>query len=282
MPPMSWIESASAGNWTLFVVTFLAVATWESFRPVRPLTSPAGQRWGRHGILYLICGILMTATFRITPVLLAVASVNNRFGLLNREWIPFALRFAATLIILDLVRYAVHRLFHSVYFLWRVHEVHHSDPEYDVSTAGRFHPIEVILEQGSQLAIILLLAPPPLAVFVSGLLTIVLNLFVHANAFLPGWAEQILRMVFITPGMHRIHHSEDIKEQTRNLGQTFAWWDRLFGTYSDQPQAGEAGLITGIKGLQNEGSLGLGFMLAEPFQSRPQPQADPVLTRPGL
>jgi sterol desaturase/sphingolipid hydroxylase (fatty acid hydroxylase superfamily) len=184
-------------------------------------------------------------------------------------------RCAATILLLDLLNYAAHRTFHSVSFLWRVHEVHHSDPDYDVSTAARFHPIEVVGVQGAHLAVIALLAPPALAVFIAGLLTEVLNLFVHANASLPGWVERWLRIVFITPDLHRIHHSEDIGEQQRNLGQTFAFWDRLFGTFQqDEPRAGE--ITTGLKGFQNAESFGLGFMLMGPFQSRPQPQPDPV------
>jgi len=275
------MERASAANWTLFVVTFLAMATWESFRPVRRLAWPAERRWSRHAILLLISGIAMTAAFRISPVLLAAATANSRFGILNREWIPFVVRCGATILLLDLVTYATHRAFHSVPLLWRVHEVHHSDPDYDVSTAARFHPIEVVLVQGAHLVMILLLAPPPIAVFASGLFTVVLNLFVHANASLPRWAELPLRRVFITPDLHRIHHSEDIVEQGRNLGQTFIWWDRLFGTYASRALDLDGGRI-GLKGLQNEQSLGLGFMLAEPFQSRAQLQVDPAATRPGL
>lgn len=278
-----WLERASALNWTLFVVIFLAVAVWESAQPLRPLTWPAERRWSRHAILLLISGIVLTVVLRITPVALAEAAVKSRFGILNRAWIPWAVRFALTLAVLDLVTYATHRAFHSVYFLWRVHEVHHSDPDYDVSTAGRFHPVEVVAVQGAHLAAILLLAPPPLAVLAAGLLTSAQNLFTHANASLPNRADAILRTVFITPSLHRLHHSDQVADQIRNLGQTFTFWDRLFGTYAE---AGDLKVVTGIRGLQNEGSLGLGFMLAAPFQHRTETQAqmqiDPAPTRPGL
>jgi sterol desaturase/sphingolipid hydroxylase (fatty acid hydroxylase superfamily) len=123
--------------------------------------------------------------------------------------------------------------------------------------------------------VIALLAPPPIAVFVAGLLTAVLNLFVHAKASLPGWLERYLRMVFITPDLHRTHHSEDVWEQWQNLGQTFVWWDRLFGTYADQPRARNE-IKTGLKGMQNAESLGLGFMLAEPFQEWRQTQTESI------
>jgi sterol desaturase/sphingolipid hydroxylase (fatty acid hydroxylase superfamily) len=271
---MPWIKFAGASYWTLFVATFLAVAVWESIHPKHPLAWPAERRWGYHAILMAISGIAQTAVFRLSPVVVAAAAADNRFGILNRSGFPLIVQCLIAVPLLDLVHYGVHRAFHSAAFLWRVHEIHHSDPDYDVSTAGRFHPIEVVAGQGMFIAAVILLAPPPIAVFISVLLTVVLNLFVHANAALPQWAERMLRYVFVTPNLHRIHHSEEIYEQSRNLGQTFIWWDRLFGTYTGRPDAGEEGIKTGIKGLQNADSLGLGFMLAKPFRSRSENPAD--------
>jgi sterol desaturase/sphingolipid hydroxylase (fatty acid hydroxylase superfamily) len=266
--PMPWIKILSAAYWVLFVAAFLAVAVWESFQPKRALSAPAERRWGRHALLLAVSSVAQKAVFRVSPVVVAVAAANSRFGVFNKPWLPFVVRCGAAVLLLDLVQYGVHRTFHSVSFLWRIHEVHHSDPDYDVSTAGRFHPLEVIAVQGVNLAAVALLALPPIGVLVSGLLGLVINFFVHANASLPGWAERLLRSMIITPDLHRIHHSEEIGEQQRNLGQTFSWWDRLFGTYLAKPAAGEAGIVTGIKGLQNGESLGLGFMLAEPFRAR--------------
>jgi sterol desaturase/sphingolipid hydroxylase (fatty acid hydroxylase superfamily) len=263
---MPWIKIEGPAYWTVFVTAFLAVAVWESFRPRRALNSPAELRWTRHGILLTVSAVLLTAVVRLTPVVAAAAA--RPWGVLNQAWMPFTVRCIAAILLLDLVHYATHWTFHHVPLLWRVHEVHHSDPEYDVSTAGRFHPIEVIATQGAYLAAIVLLALPLIAVLISELLTVVLNFFAHANASLPGWAERLLRNVIVTPDFHRIHHSEDVWEQTRNLGQTFIWWDRLFGTFVANPRAGQEGIVTGITGLQNRASLGLRFMLAEPFHNR--------------
>jgi sterol desaturase/sphingolipid hydroxylase (fatty acid hydroxylase superfamily) len=273
---MAWLKMEGAAYWALFVATFLAVAVWESFQHKRPLSSPAERRWSRHAILLAISGVVQTAVLRVTPAVVAWGARDNPFGVLNRPWIPFLVGWVVCILVLDLVRYGMHRAFHSISYLWRVHEVHHSDPDFDVSTAGRFHPLEVVSTQALYLAVIWLLAPPPLAVFAAELLALVLNLFAHANASLPGWAEKLLRVILITPDLHRIHHSEEIGEQSRNFGQTFPWWDRLFGTYLAEPAAGEEGLVTGIKGLQNGRSLGLGFMLAEPFRSRSESQTEPV------
>jgi sterol desaturase/sphingolipid hydroxylase (fatty acid hydroxylase superfamily) len=272
---MSWIRFAGPVQWSLFVVVFFAIAIWESLQPKRQLSFPAERRWGRHAMLFAIAGVFSTVLIRASPIAVAVAVTGSRFGILNKSWLPFLPRCLAAVVLLDLVHYATHRAFHSVSVLWRVHEVHHSDPDYDVSTAARFHPIEVVLTQGAYLAVVAVLAPPAVGVFAAVLLTVALNLFAHANASLPGWVEKPVRALFVTPDMHRIHHSEDIAEQSRNFGQTFPWWDRIFGTYLAKPAAGE-GMVTGIAGLQEGESVGLGFMLAEPFRPPTHSQADPA------
>ena len=271
---MSHVQSAT--YWILFVGAFLVVAVWESFQPKRALCGPAERRWGRHGLLLILSTVFVKVILRVNPVIVATAVAGSRFGILNRPGLPFAARCAATVLLLDLTNYLVHRTYHAVGFLWRVHEVHHSDPDYDVSTAGRFHPLEVLIGQAGILSVVALLAPPPDAVFGAELMTLLLNFFVHANASLPRTIERALRHVIITPDLHRIHHSEEMEEQWRNLGQTFSWWDRLFGTYLDRAAAGEEGLVTGVKGLQNPTSVEIGFMLSEPFRARPQSQTDPI------
>jgi sterol desaturase/sphingolipid hydroxylase (fatty acid hydroxylase superfamily) len=261
--------------WGLFVVAFLAVAVWETWRPGRPLAWPVERRWGCHGLLFAVTAVVQTTVLRLSAVVVAVAVAGSHWGILNRPWLPFAVRSAAAVLLLDLAHYLTHRAFHAVYPLWRIHEVHHSDPDYDVSTGARFHPIETVLTQGAYLAVVAALAPPPVAVFAAELLTILMNFFVHANAALPGWAERALRYVIVTPGLHRIHHSEEVVEQSRNFGQTFSFWDRAFDTYLPAANAGGS-MVTGIKGLQNETSLRLWFTLREPFRRRTQPTADPA------
>ena len=259
---------ASAAYWSVFVVVFLAVAVWESFQPKHALAFPAERRWGRHGLLFVIGGVAYTVLFRVSPIAVASAVSGSRFGLLNKTWMPFALRCLAAVVLLDLLHYATHRAFHSFSILWRVHEVHHSDPDFDVSTSARFHPLEIVLVQGAYFAAVAVLAPPPPAVFAAGLLAMMLNIFAHANVSLPGWLEGTVRAVLVTPDMHRIHHSEEIAEQSSNFGQTFPWWDRLFGTYLPEAAAGDK-MTTGIAGMKGAESVGLGFMLAEPFVRLP-------------
>ncbi len=262
---MHWIRIESAAYWSVFVAAFLACAVWESFRPKRNF-SGTERRWGKHGILLIICTVASVALYRISPVVMAVNVTGSRFGLLNRSWLPFAVRCIIAILALDLVRYSTHRLSHSVGALWRFHQVHHSDPDFDISTALRVHPVEVVLTQGAYLLAVAVLAPPMVAVLIAELGSILQSFFSHANASLPRWVEKPLRAVFVTPDMHRIHHSEEVVEQYKNLSDIFPWWDHLFGTYVEKPAAGDDKIVTGLKGFQNERSLGIGFMLAQPFR----------------
>ena len=277
---MQWIRTESHAYWFLTVVFFLAIGTWETFRPNRDLTVAAGRRWRNHGLMLAIAAVCNTLLLHVSPVALSLIVANSRFGVLNRPGLPMALRWAIAIAFLDLTHYWIHRSYHLFPWLWRVHQVHHSDPDYDVSTAARFHPVETVITASVILGVIALLAPPPFAVLTSELMTLALNLAVHANASLPAWGENALRLAFFTPDLHRIHHSEDIRDQQRNMGVMFPWWDRLFGTYTPAVSSGKAIFKTGLMGMEHRDGLSLGFMLAEPFlhvqQEGPNMRPDPL------
>jgi sterol desaturase/sphingolipid hydroxylase (fatty acid hydroxylase superfamily) len=276
MVVMPWTRIEGAAYWICFVGMFLVVAIWESFQPQRELSSPAERRWKNHGVMLALAAVT-TLLLRVSPVVLAVEVEGSRFGILNKPWLPLILRCGIIVAVLDLLQYWIHWSFHHVSWLWRVHQVHHSDPDYDVSTAARFHPLEVLYSQGIRFGAIALLAPPAAGVFIAELLTVILNLSAHANASLPERIEQALRSVFVTPDLHRIHHSQEIAEQNRNLGQTFPWWDRFFGTYTATASRESGGFRTGLKGLEELDGLSIGFMLAEPFRNmqRENPEVTP-------
>jgi sterol desaturase/sphingolipid hydroxylase (fatty acid hydroxylase superfamily) len=276
---MDWIRLEGPVYWALVVGMFLAVAMWESSVPRRKLSLKAESRWSRHAVLMALTIAVMVLVLRLSPVALAAIRAN-RGGLIGQEWIPYPIQFAATILLLDWLQFGVHWTLHHVGVLWRLHEVHHSDPDFDVSTAARFHPLEALIDQGVLLLAILLLAPPVSAVFVAEMLKVILNFWEHANASLPGWLERVVRWVLITPDLHRIHHSDDEREQSRNLGQIFSWWDRMAGTYLDRPAASEEQFGTGLKGYQNSTSIGIGFMLGEPFRRPVETQRDQAI-RPG-
>jgi sterol desaturase/sphingolipid hydroxylase (fatty acid hydroxylase superfamily) len=260
-----WGRIESYTYWLVFATAFLGVAVWESFRPRGALSATPERRWGGHGMVLIVCSVISVGLYRVSPVLVAASFAGSRFGVLNQPWLPFVGRCILAVLLLDLVKYATHWSLHSVPFLWRVHRVHHSDPDFDLSTAARVHPIEVVLMQGAYFATIAIFAPPVIGVLAAELISCFQSFFGHANASLPGWAEKPVRSVFVTPDMHRIHHSEVVQEQSRNFGDIFPWWDRLFRTYLDAPAAGQKGMIVGLKGYQNDASLGIAFMLTQPF-----------------
>jgi sterol desaturase/sphingolipid hydroxylase (fatty acid hydroxylase superfamily) len=266
MADLNWVQLEARSYWFVLVVSFLAIAAWESRRPKLALKVRTEGRWMRHGIILIVCSAVWEAVYRAGPVAAAIRFAGNPYGLLNRPQLPYAVRFLLTILVLDLVRYAAHWAEHHVPVLWRVHQVHHSDPDFDVSTGFRAHPLELVFTQGAYLAAVVILAPPVAAVLVAELMTALESSFAHANARMPKWLERPLRAVFVTPDMHRIHHSEEAAEQMRNLGDIFPWWDRLFGTYLDRPAAGDDGIVVGLKGFQTPSSVDLAFMLSEPFR----------------
>jgi sterol desaturase/sphingolipid hydroxylase (fatty acid hydroxylase superfamily) len=266
MDTMVLVRYHSAIYWTGFVAVFLAVAVWESFQPRAPLSVPAERRWKNHGALLTISVVVNALVMRVSPVALAALAARGRHGILDRPWLPFAAQCAAAVALLDLVQYWIHWSFHRVPLLWRAHRVHHSDPDFDVSTAGRFHPLEELYTQAIRYAVIFALALPVLGVALAELLSLILNFWAHANASLPAWIERPLRWVFVTPGFHRIHHSREPADQRENLGQTFAWWDRLFGSYAEKSSTSDERFPTGLNGFEGD-PLAVGFMLAEPFRS---------------
>ena len=207
-----------------------------------------------HGVMLVLATVLTTVALRVGPVVLSAMVADRPWGLLNRAWMPAAVSFGLTIVLMDLLQYGVHWSFHHVGFLWRIHRVHHSDPDFDVSTAGRFHPLEAMVTQGVHLVAVALLAPPPAAMLASLLLTAVLNLWTHANASLSAGWERVVRGALITPDLHRIHHSERMREQQTNYGQTFSCWDRLFGTFVGKAEAPEGEFRTGLDDLEGGGS----------------------------
>jgi sterol desaturase/sphingolipid hydroxylase (fatty acid hydroxylase superfamily) len=253
--------------WATFTVAFLGVSVWESVRPREALTVPAGRRWRNHGLLMVVTSLCSMVLLRGTPVLVAMAAQRSKYGLTWLQHLPLFASFVLTLLLLDFVKYATHRLQHSTGVLWRVHQVHHSDPDFEVSTGLRAHPIETILTQGAALLAILALRLPPVAVLAAELMSCAQSFFQHANASLPPALERVLRPWLVTPDLHRIHHSMDEADQQHNLGETFPWWDRLFGTYSPATATGDTQFPTGLKGAKNAGSMRLAFMLATPFKA---------------
>jgi len=249
----------------VFLAAFFGVAIWESVYPLRPLNASPSRRWGNHALLFAAAALLQTVFVRLIPVGAASLMQGYRFGLLNQGNFPFAFQCLLTILVLDLLQYWTHRTFHSYFALWRVHEVHHSDPDYDVSTSARFHPLEVLLPQALRVLTVIVLGAPALAVLIDQAIGMMFNFAEHANAAFPPRVEALVRKVFITPDLHRIHHSQDQAEQSSNFGQIFSFWDRLFGTF--RPQANTWPIVTGVKSQYAAASTIRG-LLSAPFAPR--------------
>jgi sterol desaturase/sphingolipid hydroxylase (fatty acid hydroxylase superfamily) len=230
-----------------------------------------------HGVLLAVSTAILALFLRVSPLVLAVEIQHRNWGLLNNAAIPEFLRGMLAVVLFDAIYYVTHRTLHWSPWLWRFHQVHHSDPDYDISTGLRFHPLEVAIDSFVFLGGVYLLAPPPWAVVASKLLAEVINSVVHANAILPDNLDRAARRLIVTPHMHRIHHSQQPAEHHGNYGQTFSWWDRLLGTYRDHtPQDGQ--LRLGLEAVAGENSSAVGFLLAAPFRSaKTQGAADPLV-----
>ncbi len=262
-------------SWAVFLCAFLLIGVAETFRPRRELQLPTGRRWIANGLL-ASTHMAVGAIYPVSATILAVIVTRSPYGLLNRPVVPYAIRFVLGFLFLDLAHYATHCLLHRSAWLWRIHQVHHSDPDFDLTTGVRTHPAEVLLSLGVDLAAVALLTPPPLAVVSLAVFSSLQNLFTHANLRLPAWADAALRRVLVTPDVHRIHHSDSIAEQNRNFGFVFSWWDRLFGTYLAEPAQGHEQMGVGLQGFQDARSTNIVRLLAMPLQPPVGPNTEVV------
>ena len=170
------------------------------------------------------------------------------------------------LVLLDLAIYAQHIVFHRVPALWALHRVHHADPHFDVTTGLRFHPLEILLSMGLKIVLVVALGAPPVAVLLFEVILNAASLFNHANIRLPVAVDRLLRLVVVTPDMHRVHHSDLRTETDSNYGFSVPWWDRLFGTYRAAPAAGQEGVTFGIGAFRTRRELWLDRLLTQPFR----------------
>lgn len=244
------------------------LAGWEVLAPRRTLTTSKTMRWfGNLGIVFLDT-VVVRLVFPVMPVGIALLAQNNGWGVLNRFHLPYWLGVVVGVIALDLIIYLQHVMFHAVPGLWRLHMMHHVDLDFDVTTGLRFHPIEIILSMGIKLATVYVLGPPPLAVLTFEVLLNGTSMFNHSNIRLPLGMDRMLRFIVVTPDMHRVHHSVVLEEGKSNFGFNLPWWDRLLGTYRDQPAAGHEAMTIGLPQFRDPKRLTLPWMLALPFVGR--------------
>jgi len=247
-----------------FVVVAAVLAVGEALRP--RLEAPAGarRRWlGNLGVSAV--SVACTWLFPVLPVGAAVWAGQRGLGLFNALALPGALSFVLAVVVFDLAIYWQHRAMHAWRPLWLLHRAHHADVFFDFTTAVRFHPFEIMLSLVYKLALVVLLGPSPAAVLVFEIMLNCLPMFNHSNLRLPGAADRALRRVVVTPDMHRVHHSVDMREANTNFGFNFPWWDRIFRTYIERPAKGHEGMRIGLNILREPRYSRLSGILAIPF-----------------
>ena len=251
------------------IIVLLIMAGWETVAPKRKLTTVKARRWTTNLTIIGLDNVLVMFLIPFTVIQVSLAAQASKWGLFNQLDLPPVLTVFLSVLALDLIIYLQHLMFHAVPLFWRLHMVHHADLDIDVTTGLRFHPVEIILSVFIKMAAVAALGPPVLAVLVFEILLNATAMFNHANVALPTNIDRWLRLLVVTPDMHRVHHSVIIRETNSNFGFNFPWWDRLFGTYRPQPAKGHQEMTIGLSQYRNPTDLGLGSVLLLPVTGDP-------------
>jgi sterol desaturase/sphingolipid hydroxylase (fatty acid hydroxylase superfamily) len=249
-----------------FAGVFAVMALWEALAPRRPRSFGRLRRWPSNIGIVVLNSVLLKVVLPVAAVEFAATGTSRGWGLLSAVDLPFWAEFLLAVAILDFAIYLQHVMFHAVPALWRLHRMHHADLDFDVTTGARFHPVEILLSMIIKFAAIAALGPPAVAVLVFEILLNGTAMFNHANARLPLGLDRWLRWFVVTPDMHRVHHSILPYETNSNFGFNLPWWDRLFGTYRDQPAAGHQGMTIGIEQFRDGRDLRLDRLLLQPLR----------------
>ena len=252
-----------------FFGILIIMALWEVLTPRRVLTTSKTLRWANNLGLVFFNSFILRLLFPAAAVGVAVTASQQGWGLFNIYELSPWLTVIASVVIMDFVIYLQHVMVHAIPALWRLHRVHHADPDYDVTTGARFHTLEIILSMLIKFATIVLLGPPVVAVVLFEVILNATAMFNHANVRLPAGVDRVLRWFVVTPDMHRVHHSTEDDEANSNFGFSLPWWDRLFGTYRDQPRGGHEGMTIGIRKYRDAKDVSwITGMLVLPFRGK--------------
>ena len=252
-----------------FFGVFFLVAVCEILAPRRPLTTSKAGRWFANLVIVGLNPLSVRLVFPVLPVAMALLAAEHQWGLLNNVDLPCRLEVAVGVIALDFSIYLQHVLHHAVPALWRLHMVHHADLDYDLTTGLRFHPMEIVVSMGIKLMTVAALGPPAPAVLIFEVALNATSMFNHGNINIPMAVDRVLRLFVVTPDMHWVHHSVIIRETNSNYGFNLPWWDRLLGTYKDQPEKGHDGMTTGLSQFRDPNRLTLPWLIILPFAGDP-------------
>ncbi|KIO49955.1 sterol desaturase family protein [Nitrosospira sp. NpAV] len=248
-----------------FFAILAAVGLLEAWVPRRKRSFPRLKRWPSNLGIAALNTLVLRIVFPTAAIGVALLGEEGGWGLLNVFVLPEWMTVLIAVVVLDFAIYLQHVLFHAVPSLWRLHRMHHADLDFDVTTGVRFHPIEIVLSMGIKLMVVTALGAPALAVLIFEVLLNATSLFNHGNVRIPPLFDRVLRWLVVTPDMHRVHHSWHPNETNSNFGFNLPWWDRLLGTYKDQPRDGHEGMTIGINLFREPAWERLDRMLIQPF-----------------
>jgi sterol desaturase/sphingolipid hydroxylase (fatty acid hydroxylase superfamily) len=255
------------------IAVFAIMAAWEVLAPRRALAAGRGSRWPSNLGMVVVDGLIVRLLVPAAAVGASLYAAGHGIGLFHVLNLRLSVAALLGFLILDLVIYGQHVIFHYVPWLWRLHRMHHADLDIDVTTGFRFHPIEILISLAIKIATVLALGIPPVAVFIFEVALNATSLFNYSNVAMLAWLDRLVRLVLVTPDMHRVHHSIVRRETDSNFGFNLPWWDRLFRTYRGEPQAGHDGMTIGLPVFRDRRELRLDRMLTQPFRSDPAADA---------
>ena len=240
------LEYESEIRLAIFLGMFITIAVWELTVPRRRLSCPRLFRWSSNLGIVVLNTISLRLVFPAAAIGVSAYAMSRGWGLFNILLLPNWIEAVLSILALDLLIYWQHVVFHRVPLLWRVHRVYHTDLDFDVTTGVRFHPVEILLSMIIKMLAVVILGAGAVAVLIFELVLNASSMFNHGNVHLPLRADKALRLILVTPDMHRVHHSTLMEETNSNFGFNLPWWDYIFDTYRSQPRAGHDGMTLGL------------------------------------
>ena len=250
-----------------FLGIFALLTIWEISSPKRELLHLRRFRWFSNIGLIVISSVLVRFILPTAAVGVALHVEQDNLGFLNHFDMPFAIHFFLAFILMDLAIYFQHVMFHALPMFWRFHRVHHSDLDCDITTGLRFHPFEMVISILFKFVVIISIGVPVLAVVIFEIILNAASMFTHSNIKMPLAIERIVRWFFVTPDMHRIHHSINENETNSNFGFFISIWDGLFGTYIKDPEKGHTNMQIGLRRFRKPKWQNLRWLIYLPFVS---------------
>jgi sterol desaturase/sphingolipid hydroxylase (fatty acid hydroxylase superfamily) len=253
------------------IAILVFIGFWEFASPSKPLQHSKCSRWLNNFGLAGLNIALLRIVFPVSAAAIAVWTQQHSIGILHKLQLSFITKTGIAVIMLDFAIWLQHRLMHAVPILWRLHRVHHADPDIDLSTASRFHPFEMIFSMALKILLIVILGIPVQAVVLFEILLHATAVFSHGNIRIPKTFDFYLRRFIVTPDMHYLHHSQNPSETNRNFGFFLSIWDWMFKTHKDSCHGNQSSAVGTQEFINENDIIPIQAMLALPFKSPKTP-----------